>query len=265
MDINCIYNENCLETMAKMPNDYVDLVVTSPPYDNMRAYNGYSFEFEKIQIELFRVIKDGGTLVWVVADQTENGTESGTSFKQQLYFKEIGFNLFDTMIWHKKVQPFGSIYSYFQTFEYMFVLTKGFPKTANLIADVLNVSQGTVFKRKSRSEDGNEIITYGKKAITRTFRKRENVWDISQTNNGMDGYPQQFPEKLQKDHIITWSNEGDLVYDPFSGSGTVAKMQLLTNRNYIGSEISQDYCKIIENRLKTHIDNKENNLDKFLE
>ena len=101
MEINKIYNENCLDTMARMPDRFVDLTVTSPPYDGLRDYKGYSFPFEKIAKELFRVTKDGGVVVWVVGDATIKGSETGTSFKQALYFKEIGFNVHDTMIYQK--------------------------------------------------------------------------------------------------------------------------------------------------------------------
>ena len=133
MELNKIYNESNLETMARMPDGFIDLTVTSPPYDNLREYKGFSFPFENIAKELYRVTKDGGVLVWVVADSVIDGSESGTSFKQALYFKEQGFNLHDTMIYQKNSYPFPPTNRYYQQFEYMFVFSKKKPNTANLL------------------------------------------------------------------------------------------------------------------------------------
>ena len=85
MEITKIYNEDCLVTMKKMPDNFVDLVLTSPPYDDLRNYNGYKLVFENVAKELFRIIKKGGVVIWVVGDKTDNGSESGTSFKQALF------------------------------------------------------------------------------------------------------------------------------------------------------------------------------------
>ncbi len=246
--LNHIYNENCLDTMSKMPDNFIDLVVTSPPYDPcFRHYNGYSFEFEAIAKELWRVIKEGGVLVWVVGDSTKNGNESGTSFKQALYFKEIGFNLGDTMIW-KKANPFnfGSNYFYPQSFEYMFVFTKGKIKTSNLIRDRKIANAGKSFKQTRRSK--NDYMEYDDKEVTlKDFGKRYNVWEIPVES--YKGHPAVFPEAIANDHIISWSNEGDLIYDPFMGSGTVAVSAMKNNRNWLGSEISEEYCRIIMERV----------------
>ena len=123
MEINKIYNENCLETMAKMPDNFIDLTVTSPPYDNLRTYKGYSFDFENVAKELYRITKIGGVVVWIVGDATIKGSETGTSFRQALFFKEIGFNLHDTMIYQKSVPPMNDK-RYQHNFEYMFVFVK---------------------------------------------------------------------------------------------------------------------------------------------
>ena len=101
MKLNTIFNEDCLNTMRAMPDGVIDLVITSPPYDDLRNYKGYSFDFESIAKELFRVVKEGGVVVWVVGDATVDGSETGTSFRQALFFKEVGFNLHDTMIYMK--------------------------------------------------------------------------------------------------------------------------------------------------------------------
>jgi len=246
IEINKNYNENCLETMAKMPDCFVDLTVTSPPYDDMRTYNGYCFDFENVAKELFRVTKNGGVVVWVVNDKTSKGTESLTSFRQALYFKDCGFNV-ETMIWEKTGSGcLGSNKFYGQNFEYMFVFTKGMPKTTNLICD----RENKVKSGKVKVNGGLDKSGKGKNRIVerKPFGKRNNIWRFDTQKNSE--HPAPFPEQLVNDHIISWSNEGDLVYDPFMGSGTTAKMSILNNRNWVGSEISSEYCKIIEERVK---------------
>ena len=255
MEINKIYNENNLETMAKMPDCFVDLVVTSPPYDDLRTYNGYSFPFEEIAKELFRIVKDGGVIVWVIGDATKNGSESGTSFKQALYFKEIGFNLHDTMIWDKNAfTATGSLkVRYASVFEYMFIFSKGKPKTFNPIKDKKNKHFGKIFSTsRVRQADGTTKLRSNPNKPTSKYGQRHNVWQIN-TSKPFDKHPATFPEQLANDHIISWSKENDLVYDPFMGSGTTAKMAILNNRNWIGSEISTEYCDIINKRLENHI------------
>ena len=250
MEINKMYNENCLDTMAKMPDNFIDLTVTSPPYDNLRDYKGYSFDFEAIAKELFRVTKDGGVVVWVVGDATIDGTETGTSFRQALYFMESGFNLHDTMIWTKDGGgAIGSNKTYTQNFEYMFVFSKGIINTYNLIYDKVNLNYGkkATISKGRRTTDGVHKIE-NRKAPSQ-FSRRNNYWYIPPSSITTD-HPAIFPEKLAYDHIISWSNEGDLVYDPFMGSGTTAKAAISANRQWIGSEISKEYCEIIEKRLR---------------
>jgi len=251
VEINKIYNMDCLEGMAKLPDGCIDLTVTSPPYDNLRTYNGFSWDFEGVAKELYRVTKDGGVVVWIVADQTINGSETGTSFRQALYFMECGFNLHDTMIWHKSnpVPQFPTIKRYTNAFEYMFVFTKGSTKTfspimencktAGVIKDRSNTSE---FARQSADRPRNE------KTVVKNKKRLQNVWNIGVGSKNKE-HPAIFPEQLAQGHIISWSNEGDLVLDPFMGSGTTAKMALLNNRNFIGFEISEEYCKIAEERI----------------
>jgi DNA modification methylase len=260
MELNKIYNENCLETMAKMPDNFIDLTVTSPPYDNLRNYNGYEFDFESIAKELYRVTKQGGVVVWVVGDATINGSETGTSFKQALFFKQIGFNLHDTMIYEKKQCPFPESNRYNQKFEYMFVFSRGTPKTVNLL------KQKTLYKPKdignqrhssTRNPDGT--MDKMKYETNKEFTNRYNIWEygngIGQTTNDEIAFehPAQFPEKLASEHIYSWSNENDIVYDCFGGSGTTAKMAHILKRNWILSEISKEYCDIAEKRLQPYL------------
>lgn len=242
MELNKIYNENCLDTMARMPDGFIDLTVTSPPYDNLRKYNGYEFDFEPIARELFRVTKKGGVVVWVVGDATINGSETGTSFRQALYFKEIGFNLHDTMIYRKNSPAFpaqsGSL-RYSQVFEYMFTFAKGSPN-ARLLCDKPNKCAGM------SSFDG-------KIENVPEYSPRENIWQYVTSFNDPTGHPAPFPEDLARDHILSWSNEGDLIYDPFMGSGTTAKAAHQLNRKWIGSEISEEYVELANKRLEPYL------------
>ena len=247
-------------TMKRMSNEFVDLTVTSPPYDNLRTYNGYSFEFEKICLELYRVTKDGGIVVWIIGDATIGGNETGTSFKQALYFKKMGFNLHDTMIYRKS-----SVFAYDprnmrckQSFEYMFVFSKGRPNTYNEIKDT-PVKKAGQKATGERGRQANGALRKGTAFILNDFQARDNVWTYGIGNNVVTKdaaafeHPAIFPEALAADHIRTWSNKLDIVYDPFMGSGTTAKMARYLNRYYIGSEISREYCDIAEQRLKQEI------------
>jgi len=255
MELNKIYNENCLNTMKRMPDNFIDLTVTSPPYDNLRDYKGYSFPFEDIAKELYRVTKQGGVLVWIVGDATVKGSESGTSFRQALYFKEIGFNLHDTMM-YRKINYIPLTHNrYEQEFEYMFVFSKGKPKTFNPIM-VECKTKGNKTKGRTFYQTNNQNTpTKGhKNDAVKEYKQRGNVWEVA-TNAGTKGHPAQFPEQLANDHIISWSNENDLVYDCFMGSGTTAKAAISANRKWVGSEISEEYCKIIDERLQPLLHN----------
>jgi len=251
--ISKVYNENCLETMAKMPDNFVDLTVTSPPYDNLRTYKGYEFDFESIAKELYRVTKQGGVVVWVVGDATINGSETGTSFRQALYFKDVcGFNLHDTMIYNK-INPIPQNHNrYEQCFEFMFILSKNKIKTFNPIM-LETKNAGKIFNWGDRKIefDKNQCRRHRKtEEITCKNEKiKNNIFSYS-IGNGKEKHPAVFPEQLAKDHIISRSNEGDLVYDPFMGSGTTAKMAIINNRNYIGSEICKEYCDIANKRIQ---------------
>ena len=254
IELNKIYNEDCLETMKRMPDNFVDMTLTSPPYDNLRDYKGYSFDFESIAKELFRITKQGGVVVWVVNDSVVEGSESGTSFRQALFFKECGFNLHDTMIYEKNGSPFPDKTRYFQTFEYMFIFSKGSPKTVNLLVDRKNVWEGSWGTSSVRQKDGS--LKNRTQSSAGEYGVRFNIWryNVGLGFSTKDKYayehPAMFPEKLASDHIKSWSNEGDLIYDPMIGSGTTGKMAVMLKRNYIGSEISPEYCKIAEERIK---------------
>jgi site-specific DNA-methyltransferase (adenine-specific) len=252
-----ILQGDCLEVMKDIPDKSIDMVLTSPPYDNLRDYKGYTFDFEGIAKELYRITKQGGVVVWVVGDSVIDGNETGTSFKQALYFKEIGFNLYDTMIYEKNGTRYPEQKRYYQCFEYMFIFSKGIPKTINLIRDRKNKWQGIWGKRTTRKKDGTllqkEAVPYVE------FGIRYNIWRMNcgfgHTTKDKFAYehPAMFPEKLAADHIRSWSNEGDLILDPMNGSGTTTKMAKILKRNYIGIEISPEYCEIARQRLRQEI------------
>ena len=250
-----LYNDDNINILKNLENDSIDLTVTSPPYDNLRDYHGYSFDFENVAKELYRVTKQGGTVVWIVNDATIDGSETGTSFKQALYFKEIGFNLSDTMIWCKDgFTDTGSLrYRYAGVFEYMFVFTKGYAKTFNPLKDRKNKHSGKEISGTIRQKDGK---TKSINVNGRTFSDygiRFNIWNIPPVRNHDEqtGHPAQFPEQLARDHVLSWSNEGDTVLDPFMGSGTTGVVCKQTNRNFIGIEISKEYFDIAEKRINS--------------
>jgi site-specific DNA-methyltransferase (adenine-specific) len=267
--LNQIINGDSVEVMKSMPDECVDLTVTSPPYDSLRSYqdlidgmkeeyNGYSFPFEQMAQELYRITAKGGIIVWVVGDAVIKGSETGSSFRQALYFMELGFKLHDTMIYEKNGSSFpakrdGNRYS--QLFEYMFVFSKGKPKTSNLICDKANRWAGyTHFGKGSIRNKKGELVERNIKPIPE-FSPRNNIWKYNTGKNYSTKdkiafqHPAIFPEKLAGDHILTWTNEGDVVFDPMAGSGTTPKMALINNRNYVGIEISEDYCEIARTRI----------------
>jgi len=253
LELNKIYNCDCLDGFKMLDDNSIDLTVTSPPYDNLRKYKGYNWDFEITAKELYRVTKHGGVVVWIVGDATINGSETGTSFKEALYFKKCGFNLHDTMIYHK-INPIPQKSNRYQpSFEYMFVFSKGKPITFHPIMIEKKYMENRKSKQYNKKKDGEQIVREYK-AIS-TMKVIDNVWEYSVGLNNSTSdkiafsHPAIFPEKLAEDHIISWSNPGDVVLDPFIGSGTTAKMALLNNRNFIGFEVSKEYCDIANERI----------------
>jgi len=257
--VNKIVNGDSEKILASMPSSCVDLTITSPPYDDIRDYNGYNFNgnvLHNIIKELFRVTKPGGVVVWVVGDSTTNGSESGTSFRQALKFMEAGFKLHDTMIYEKNTSSFPARQNgnrYTQIFEYMFVFCKEKIKTSHLISDKANKWAGHTNwgKNTNRLKNGELQETSDIKPVP-DFSPRNNIWkyNVGKGFNSKDKesheHPAIFPEQLAEDHILSWSNETDIILDPFSGSGTTCKMAKKNNRKFIGIDISEDYCKLAE-------------------
>lgn len=249
---NQIFNENCLDTMSRMPDEYVDLIVTSPPYDDLRTYDeAYDFQFDLVAREISRVLKFGGVCVWVVGDATKNGSETGSSFRQALFFMDTcGLKLHDTMIWNKGgFSAVGSLRSrYAPVFEYMFVFSKGSPKCFNPIKDRPNKNAGRVTGGTIRNADGT-TKPMSKKMTIADFGQRFNIWEQSPVRQ-RGGHPAPFPIDLAQDHILSWSNLQDLVYDPFLGSGTTCVAAKKLNRRYIGSEMNDVYFASAKERIE---------------
>ncbi len=251
IELNNFYiGESATFMRNNIPDNFVDLTITSPPYDDLRKYNGFVFDYQSMFKELYRITKDGGIVVWVVGDKTKNGSETLTSFKQALFAKEIGFNVHDTMIYAKNNPVPLNHNRYEQQFEYMYIFSKDKPNTFNPILEECknygNKSSGT-FRQTSDGilEDRHKI---GK---VNQYKIKNNIWyynvGANKTTNDKIAYkhPAQFPEQLAQDHILTWSNEGDIILDPMCGAGTTCKMAYLNNRNFIGIDISEEYINNI--------------------
>lgn len=255
-----LYLGNCLEVLPTFKQGSIDMVLTSPPYDNLRTYNDsstWNFEvFQSVARELHRVLKDGGIMVWVVSDSTKNYGKSLTSFKQAIYFNDIGFKVVDVMIWRKPgFTDVASIkYRYPNVFEYMFVLAKGKPSTFNPIKDRKNIHGGSALNGTRRQVNGTTKDLWSAGKVLDEYGIRFNVWDMSHANKGKEktGHPAQFPEELATGHILSWSNENDTVLDPFMGSGTTGVVCKQFNRNFIGIEIDASYFNMAENRINLY-------------
>ena len=241
---------NCVDVMRSWPDDTIKLTVTSPPYDKLRYYNGYDFPFEEIADELYRVTAKGGVVVWVVGDRIKNG-RSLTSFRQAIYFQEIGFSAHDIMIYQKKNTPFTRSNAYTNAYEMMFVMSKGKPATFNPLK-VPTQRHGMEMLTHNKLPDG---INKKKLGELKKEKTRTNIWAYAVGLGGTTSdriafqHPAVFPEKLAEDHILSWSNPGDLVLDPMCGSGTTGKMALLNDREFIGIDISAEYIEIARQRL----------------
>ncbi len=258
---NVIHVGDSADVMKGIKAESIQMILTSPPYDDLRKYKGYTFDFEKIAAECYRVLDNGGVMVWVVGDAQEDGSETGTSFRQALHFIDIGFRLHDTMIYMKAGPSFPSKDKYYQVFEYMFVLSKGAPRTFNPLIDRENRWAGVSWSktRSRRDKEGNLKVT--KKSAkeldgSNKFGVRMNIWQFA-VGNGNHGddlaheHPAPFPEALAEDHILSWSNPGDLILDPFAGSGTTLKMAKMLGRDYVGIDVSPEYADLARRRVNS--------------
>ena len=255
--INQTHHIDCIDGLKRLDSNSIDMVLTSPPYDNLRNYKSNIANtwgehiWKPVLKEIYRVLKQNCVAVWIVGDSTINGSESGNSFKQALYAKEIGFNLHDTMIYQKETPiPQFKSHRYTNSFEYMFVFSKGHPNRGELI-EIPTKSEGRIDRNYRGQVTADELYVGKQIKVVKKTKLKTNIWAYSQ-NNGIDrniNHKAQFPEQLANDHIISWSNEGDIILDTFMGSGTTAKMAKINNRNFIGFEISKEYCDIANDRV----------------
>lgn len=260
MELGKVHHENCLDTLRRIDDDVIDMTITSPPYDDLRVYNGYHFPVEDIALALFAKTKPGGVVIWVVGDRTVNGDETLTSFKHAFAFREAGFKVHDTMIYAKNNPiPSDCGRRYRQCFEYMFCFSKGQPKTFNPLTEPTK-SAGQKIKAFRITEVGRGNLP--DEDIGREIKTQRKVGNIFSYNVGTSSsrdkiafeHPAIFPEKLVEDQIRTWTDEGGIVYDPFMGSGTTAKIAHLLDREWFGSEISAEYVKLANRRIAIHLD-----------
>lgn len=248
VDLRC---GDCVDKMKEISDNSIDLVVTSPPYDNIRDYLGNNtFDYKETLNQIYRILKWGAVTVWIVSDQTVNGSETGTSFRQALYAMDVGFKLHDTMIWKKSTFAFPDKNRYYPVFEYMFIFSKGIPKTFNGIEDRKNKHANQMIHGTSRQRDGSLKLSNGTgKRKVKAIGRRFNVWEINEEKANKTDHPAVFPVQLVQDHIITWSNKGDLILDPFMGSGTTGMACVRTGRDFIGIEIEPKYFDIAQKRI----------------
>lgn len=254
VELNKLYLGDAAYVLQSFPNESIDLVVTSPPYSDLRKYGGIGNtwtedKFQSIAKELFRVLKQGGVIVWVVGDKTESGSETGIPFKQALYFKELGLNINDTMIWQKSnSMPQVRQPRYNQDFEYMFVFSKGKPKTFNPIMVPCKCA-GQLYDSTCKNMGGENGRTH--KTFNINKEKVDSaIWNIAVAQNrDTKWHPAVFPVEIPLRHIKTWSNEGDIILDPFMGSGTTAIVANQLNRKYIGIEMNEEYYNLCSKRI----------------
>ena len=247
-----LYNYDCIEIMDLLiaEGKQVDLTVTSPPYDDLRDYEKslvWNFDvFKKVANRLYEITKEGGVVIWVVGDMTKKGSETGTSFRQALYFKEIGFNLHDTMIWYKESCPFPDKTRYYQSFEYMFIFSKGAPKTFNPIMEPCKCA-GQVYDSTCKNMGGENGRTHKTFNVNKE-KVKSNIWNIAVAQN-KTSHPAVYPLQIALDHIRSWTNEGDIVLDPFMGSGTTGLAALELNRKFVGIEMNNEYFELSKQRI----------------
>ncbi len=262
IEVNKLYNECHLITMSNMPDNFIDMALTSPPYDDLRTYNGFTFNFESCAHELYRVLKPGGVLVWVIKDAIVNGSRSLTSYKHAIYFVEMcGFRLHDDMIWEKRGMSAPCTNRYHDVMEYMFVFSKGAPKTFNPIQDRKNIYAGKMaFGKNSRRNPDGSIKPANQRKEYGEYGKRTNIWRMKTAGQERvcqprsdDDHPAPFSEELAESHILTWTNHGYVVYDPMCGSGTACAMAAKLGRKFIGSEVSEQYCIDARKRIEPYL------------
>jgi len=248
-----LHQQDCVEWMLTQPHESIDCVLTSPPYDNIRSYNGYTFDFESTATELVRLLAPGGVIIWNVADATQGGSETGTSMRQALYFMSLGLRLHDTQIYVKRNPMPTNVQTrrYHQAWEYMFVFSKGTPAVFNPIQ--VDAKYTGNARMKYRGTDGT--IEY-KTTIRNVKTKLRNVFEYTiggghtTKNKQLSSHPALMPEQLALDQLTTWADTHSVIYDPFAGAGTTLWAAQQLGFSSVGTEIDSDYCALIHDRMR---------------
>ena len=255
-----VYHGDCAKVLPSL-GVKADLILTSPPYDDLRTYGGGVFDFGSIADACVGALVDGGVIVWVVGDGIEGYSETGSSFRHALGFMRRGLKLHQTMLYQTTREAPTAPNRYARVHEYMFVFSNGRPRVANIIRDKPNTTSGTVHRRKmiGRYADNSKPHRNYKRnrIVSPEFGPRTNIWKYHTSPfsnaNRFDEHPAVFPDALARDHIRTWTNPGDLVIDPMAGSGTTLRAAKDLGRSSIGIEIHENYIDIIERRMAQEV------------
>lgn len=262
--LNEVYCGDCVKLMKLLPDSTIDLVVTSPPYDKIRDYNGsIHFDLHKTGQEIFRVLKSGGIAVMVIQDQTKNFGKSLTSFKTIIdWCDNIGFKLFETIIYRKNGSEGVWWTKRFRVdHEYMPIFLKG-KKPQYFNKEPLKIPSkhgGKVMTGSGSRKTNGET----QKTVTRAinFKKcRGTIWNYlmaGDKNPLKRKHPAVFPDKIPYDFIQCFCPEEGIVLDPFAGSGSTLVMAKKLRRSFIGFDIVPEYCELARERLKTEFVNQD--------
>lgn len=252
INVEGIHEGECSKVMSGWPADCIDMVLTSPPYADLLNYRGFKFDLAAIARQLFRVLKDGGVMVWVIGDKTVDYSRQMIPYTHAFGLRDAGFCIYDVMIYSKPAGRYMNRYRYPNVYEHMIVASKGKPKTFNPIMVKTKKpgdSRNTTILH--RDADNNRTLGY---RTTAEERPHDNIWKYSPGFGAVDRYafehPAVFPEKLARDQIISWSNPNDIVLDPMCGSGTTLKMARVYGRRYAGIDVAPEYLEIVRRRLR---------------
>ncbi len=248
--MGCFIVGDAAEVLSSWEEPCIDLTVTSPPYDNLRNYNGYKFDAGAMLSAIFKVTKQGGVCVWVVGEKI-NGGRSLTSFDHAFMGRDVGWTVHDVMIYQKKNTPFMRSNGYTNCYELMIVFSNGKPKTFNRLMEPTrrNGWETAVFGK------GPDAVNRKRPVELKTEKTRNNIWQYAVGLGGTTSdkiafqHPAVFPERLAEDHILSWSNPGDMVLDPMCGSGTTCKMAEMNGRKWVGIDMSPEYIDIARQRI----------------
>ena len=259
IQVNKIICEDNITYLKTLPDECIDFVITSPPYDALRDYNGYKLDLHGLGVELLRVLKDGGICVMVIQDSTRDFAKSLTSFRTIVdWCDNIGFRLFECNIYNRQGTEGAWWKKRFRVdHEYMPIFLKG--KRPQYF-DKENI--------KIPSKHGGKIMT-GANIRTKNGQTGSRKVKINPTKcpgtvmtfgNTCGGesklkskHPAVFPNMLAYDMIECFCPEDGTVLDPFNGSGTTTLAAKCLGRNYIGIDVSEEYNKIARERLETEI------------